>query len=82
MNFNDILMIGCGKMGGALLDHWMAGGENFTIVDPALGSAPSPARLVADAAELGDEVGRADVGSLRGTSMAVHSRPVRMKVRN
>lgn len=55
MNFNNILMVGCGKMGGALLDHWMSGGENFTIVDPALDSAPSPARLVSDTDALGDE---------------------------
>jgi len=48
-------MIGCGKMGGALLGHWTDGGENFTIVDPALGSAPSSARLVADAGELNGE---------------------------
>lgn len=55
MNFNNILMIGCGKMGGALLDHWMSGGENFTIVDPALDSAPSSVRLVSDLNALGDE---------------------------
>lgn len=55
MNFNNILMIGCGKMGGALLNHWMSGGENFTIVDPALESAPSPARLVSDLNSLGQE---------------------------
>ena len=48
-------MIGCGKMGGALLGHWMSGGENFTVVDPALDSAPSPARLVSDLAALGEE---------------------------
>ncbi len=54
LNFNDILMIGCGKMGGALLGHWLTGGENFTIVDPALDAAPAGARLVADAADLGD----------------------------
>lgn len=55
MNFNNILMVGCGKMGSALLTHWMSGGERFTIVDPALESAPASARLVADAGELGDE---------------------------
>lgn len=54
MSFNDILMIGCGKMGGALLGHWMAGEESFTIVDPALDAAPAGARLVADPADLGD----------------------------
>lgn len=55
MSFNNILMIGCGKMGGALLNHWMTGGENFTIVDPALESAPSPVRLVSDLNALGEE---------------------------
>ena len=34
-------------MGGALLDHWASGTENFTIVDPALKSAPDGIRLVA-----------------------------------
>lgn len=55
MSFNNILMIGCGKMGGALLGHWMAGGEDFTIVDPALDAAPGAARLVSDRADLGEE---------------------------
>ncbi|MBU1255120.1 MAG: NAD(P)-binding domain-containing protein, partial [Alphaproteobacteria bacterium] len=41
-------MIGCGKMGGALLDHWMTGDEDFTIVDPGLEQAPDGARLLAD----------------------------------
>ncbi|OBX18462.1 pyrroline-5-carboxylate reductase [Erythrobacter sp. QSSC1-22B] len=48
-------MIGCGKMGGALLDHWMTGDENFTIVDPGLEHAPDGVRLLADRAALGDE---------------------------
>jgi len=59
LNFNNIVMIGCGKMGGALLGHWMSGGENFTVVDPMLDSAPSPARLVSDPDALGEE--RVDV---------------------
>ncbi|AKM07483.1 pyrroline-5-carboxylate reductase family protein [Pelagerythrobacter marensis] len=54
MKTKNILMIGCGKMGGALLEHWMSGGDNFTIVDPALGQVPAPAQLVADAGELGE----------------------------
>ena len=54
MSQRSILMIGCGKMGGALLEHWMSGGDDFTIVDPALEQVPAPARLVADAGELGD----------------------------
>ncbi|WP_324827197.1 pyrroline-5-carboxylate reductase family protein [Qipengyuania zhejiangensis] len=48
-------MIGCGKMGGALLGHWMDGEEQFTIVDPALETAPSGARLVRERADLADE---------------------------
>lgn len=48
-------MIGCGKMGGALLDHWMTGDEDFTIVDPGLERAPDGARLLADRDALGAE---------------------------
>lgn len=55
MSTKNILMIGCGKMGGALLEHWMSGGDHFTIVDPALDRVPDPARLVAEAGELGDD---------------------------
>ncbi|WP_374405394.1 pyrroline-5-carboxylate reductase family protein [Pelagerythrobacter sp.] len=55
MQFNHILMIGCGKMGGALLKHWSNGSEDFTIVDPALDKAPAGARLVNDAEALGED---------------------------
>ncbi|MBX7496300.1 pyrroline-5-carboxylate reductase [Qipengyuania sp. 6B39] len=48
-------MIGCGKMGGALLSHWMRGDEEFTIVDPALDAAPDGARLVRDRSTVADE---------------------------
>ena len=48
-------MIGCGKMGGALLEHWMEGDEKFTIVDPMLESAPAGARLVPSREEIADE---------------------------
>ena len=42
-------------MGGALLDHWMSGGENFTIVDPMLEHAPDNVRLVKDRAAIADD---------------------------
>lgn len=48
-------MIGCGKMGGALLEHWKSGGENFTIVDPALEEAPKGVRLVSSREDVADE---------------------------
>ena len=47
-------MIGCGKMGGALLDHWKSGDESFTIVDPFLEKAPEGVRLERDRAAIGD----------------------------
>ncbi|MEZ5682238.1 MAG: pyrroline-5-carboxylate reductase [Erythrobacter sp.] len=48
-------MIGCGKMGGALLSHWLSGGEEFTVVDPAVDSLPDGARLLRDRDEVADE---------------------------
>ena len=42
-------------MGGALLDHWMSGGENFTIVDPMLEKAPDGVRLVKDRSAIADD---------------------------
>ena len=42
-------------MGGALLDHWMSGGEDFTIVDPMLDKAPEGVRLVSDRSMIADE---------------------------
>ena len=42
-------------MGGALLDHWMSGGENFTIVDPMLDQAPDGVRLVKDRSAIADD---------------------------
>lgn len=47
-----VLLIGCGKMGGALLENWKAGEERFTIVDPALGSAPEGVTLCADRSQV------------------------------
>ena len=42
-------------MGGALLSHWIEGSESFTIVDPALDSAPDGVRLVRDRDALKNE---------------------------
>jgi len=53
--FQNILLIGCGKMGGALLEYWKRGDESFTIVDPFLESAPEGVNLVKDRAALGDK---------------------------
>lgn len=50
----DILMVGCGKMGGALLGNWMKGGDEFTIIDPLLEKAEPGARLVRETSELAD----------------------------
>ncbi|TPG14287.1 pyrroline-5-carboxylate reductase family protein [Sphingomonas oligophenolica] len=52
----NILLIGCGKMGGALLSRWVEGSDRFTIVDPGLGEAPNGVQLVTDRAALGDEM--------------------------
>lgn len=52
----NILLIGCGKMGGALLRRWTEGDDRFTVVDPGLESAPEDVRLVKDRASLGDDV--------------------------
>ena len=48
----DILMIGCGKMGGALLGNWVKSGDVFTITDPALEAAPPETELARDTGEL------------------------------
>ena len=43
MTYSSILFVGCGNMGGAMLDGWLAGGidpSHFTIMDPFLEQAP------------------------------------------
>ncbi|WP_223073438.1 pyrroline-5-carboxylate reductase [Erythrobacter sp. SCSIO 43205] len=45
-------MVGCGKMGGALLGNWVRSGANFTIVDPALEVEPPRTTLVRDTGDL------------------------------
>ena len=47
--FQSILFVGCGNMGGAILDGWLAGGldpARFTIVSPNRSSAPDGVRLL------------------------------------
>ena len=52
-----ILLIGCGNMGGAMLDRWLANGlapSSVTVVSPSLRAMPDGVRVVAtlpDAAE-------------------------------
>lgn len=46
-----ILMVGCGNMGGAMLQGWLAGGvapERITVVDPRMSEAPEGLTLVRD----------------------------------
>lgn len=47
--FDTILVVGCGNMGGAMLDGWLAGGVDparITVADPNLAEAPAGVRLV------------------------------------
>lgn len=49
MAFENILIVGCGNMGGAMLAGWLAGGVapgRFTVVDPALPEAPAGVTLL------------------------------------
>ena len=51
-----ILLLGCGKMGGALLTQWVKAVEaDFTIVDPFLDQQPEGARLLKKVEDLEDE---------------------------
>lgn len=46
---DSFLIIGCGNMGGAMLQGWLAAGlapERFTIVDPVLATAPAGVTLL------------------------------------
>jgi pyrroline-5-carboxylate reductase len=47
--FERILIVGCGNMGGAMLQGWLAGGldaSRFTVADPGMREAPEGVRLV------------------------------------
>lgn len=51
---NQLLIIGCGNMGGAMLAGWLAAGEvpaRFSVLDPALPHAPDGVALYRDAGE-------------------------------
>jgi pyrroline-5-carboxylate reductase len=48
-SFGKILIVGCGNMGGAILQGWLAGGiapSRITIADPGLRDAPAGVRVV------------------------------------
>ncbi|MGE3691570.1 MAG: pyrroline-5-carboxylate reductase [Novosphingobium sp.] len=47
--FDKILIVGCGNMGGAMLAGWLAGGadaQQFTVVDPVLPQTPAGVELL------------------------------------
>ena len=86
--FERILFVGCGNMGGAMLDGWLAGGlepSRFTIVSPNRAQAPAGVRLLRsipeekfDAIVLGVKphmLGRvaADVAKVAGADTAILS---------
>src|ERR1043166_4121898 len=51
---SSLLLVGCGNMGGAMLEGWLAGGlapGTFTIADPQLPSAPPGVTVVPQVAE-------------------------------
>lgn len=52
MSKRNVLMIGCGRIGGALLGNWMKGGDEFTIVDPVVERLPAGAGLIREISEL------------------------------
>lgn len=61
MNADDLLvLVGCGKMGAALLDGWLAGGivvvDRIVVVEPADITLPNGVRRVAAAAALSTDV--------------------------
>jgi len=52
-----VLQFGCGNMGGAMLEGWLAGGfdpAGFTVVDPYLAAAPSGVTHLASAPAAAD----------------------------
>ncbi|RDV02517.1 pyrroline-5-carboxylate reductase [Sphingorhabdus pulchriflava] len=59
---NPLLFFGCGNMGRAMLDGWIAGGIDpaaFVVVDPAAQSLPANVAHFSGAAELGRKVSTA-----------------------
>lgn len=54
MKLETILIVGCGNMGGAMLEGWIAGGiapARFTVVDPYLAAVPEGVTLLRDLPE-------------------------------
>lgn len=49
----QVLLVGCGKMGGALLSRWATlDAFQFTVVDPVVAEVPTGVRLVSEASAL------------------------------
>ena len=51
MTYDNFLFVGCGNMGGAMLDGWLAAGvpaRTFTIVDPGRETAPEGVELLTE----------------------------------
>ena len=56
MAITKCLLIGCGKMGGALLNQWQRSDRfEFTVLDPVLEALPGGGRLVRDSAAIQGE---------------------------
>lgn len=54
MTYNSFLFVGCGNMGGAMLDGWLADGiapSTFTIADPGREQAPDGVTLLPELPE-------------------------------
>jgi len=52
----DILMVGCGRMGGAMLGCWSTREDiHFTVVDPAKPDVPEGVRVLSEASALGSD---------------------------
>jgi len=61
-NTGQLLIVGCGNMGGAMLAGWLRSGmspDRFAILDPALAQAPDGVALYREPAEA-DEAGSHD----------------------
>lgn len=57
---NRLLFFGCGNMGGAMLEGWIAGGADpasFIVVDPMAQSLPKGVAHFTDASQVGRKVG-------------------------
>ena len=53
----SLLIVGCGNMGGAMLQGWLAGGldpSSVTVIDPVLESAPQGVTLFKSGSELAE----------------------------